>query len=65
VALRYRTLLAVATAAAFAADQVIFHSNAAAGGNAFTGLEAGIIVAAVLMALGCVWGLDVRLAEHR
>jgi hypothetical protein len=50
---------------AIAADQVIFHSNATAGGNAFTGLEAGIIVAALLMALGCVWGLDVRLAEYR
>jgi type II secretory pathway pseudopilin PulG len=50
---------------AIAADQVIFHSNAAAGENAFTGLEAGIIVAALLMALGCVWGLDVRLAEYR
>jgi hypothetical protein len=50
---------------AIAADQVIFHSNATAGGNAFAGLEAGIIVAALLMALGCVWGLDVRLAEYR
>ena len=50
---------------AIAADQVIFHSNATAGENAFTGLEAGIIVAALLMALGCVWGLDVRLAEYR
>ena len=50
---------------AIAADQVIFHSNATAGGNAFTGLEAGIIVAALLIALGSVWGLSVRLAEYR
>jgi len=50
---------------AIAADQVIFRANATAGGNAFTGLEAGIIVAALLMALGSVWGLDVRLAEYR
>ncbi len=50
---------------AIAADQVIFHTDAIAGENAFTGLEAGIIVAALLMALGCVWGLDVRLAEYR
>ncbi len=50
---------------AIAADQVIFHSSATAGDNAFTGLEAGIIVAAVLMALGCAWGLSVRLAEYR
>jgi hypothetical protein len=50
---------------AIAADQVIFHGNATAGENAFSGLEAGIIVAAVLMALGCAWGLSVRLAEYR
>ena len=48
-----------------AADQVVFHTNATAGGSAFTGLEAGIIVAALLMALGCAWGLSVRLAEYR
>ena len=50
---------------AIAADQVVFHTNATAGGNAFTGLEAGVIVAALLMALGCAWGLSVRLAEYR
>jgi hypothetical protein len=50
---------------AIAADQVVFHTNATAGGSAFTGLEAGIIVAALLMALGCAWGLSVRLAEYR
>jgi hypothetical protein len=44
---------------------VIFHGSATAGENAFTGLEAGIIVAALLMALGCAWGLSVRLAEYR
>jgi hypothetical protein len=47
------------------ADQVIFQGNATAGENAFSGLEAGIIVAAVLMALGCAWGLNIRLAEYR
>ena len=50
---------------AIAADQVIFHANVTAGSNAFTGLEAGIVAAAVLMALGCVWGLSLRLAEYR
>jgi hypothetical protein len=50
---------------AIAADQVVFHGSATAGENAFTGLEVGIIVAAVLMALGCAWGLSVRLAEYR
>jgi hypothetical protein len=50
---------------AIAADQVIFQGSATAGENAFTGLEAGIIVAALLMALGCAWGLSLRLAEYR
>ncbi len=50
---------------AIAADQVIFHANATAGSNAFAGLEVGIIVAALAMAVGCVWGLSVRLAEYR
>jgi hypothetical protein len=50
---------------AIAADQVIFQGSATSGQNAFTGLEAGIIVIAVLMALGCAWGLNIRLAEYR
>jgi hypothetical protein len=50
---------------AIAADQVIFHGNATAGSGAFGGLEVAIIVAAILMALGCVWGLSLRLAEYR
>jgi hypothetical protein len=50
---------------AIAADQVIFRGNATAGENAFGGLADGIIVAAVLMALGCAWGLSIRLAEYR
>jgi hypothetical protein len=50
---------------AIAADQVIFQGSATSGENAFTGLEAGIIVIAVLMALGCAWGLNIRLAEYR
>ena len=32
--------------------QAVFHTGATAGGNAFTGLEAGVIVAALLMAPG-------------
>jgi hypothetical protein len=50
---------------AIAADQVVFEGSATGGENAFTGLEAGIIVAALLMALGCAWGLNIRLAEYR
>jgi hypothetical protein len=51
--------------AAIHTDQTVFASNAAAGSDAFTGLEAGIIVLAVVMAVGCGWGLTRRLAEYR
>jgi hypothetical protein len=47
------------------ADQAVFASNAAAGADAFNGLEAGVIVLALLMAVGCAWGLTVRLVEYR
>jgi len=47
------------------ADQSVFAANAAAGSDAFSGLEAGIIVAALVMAVGCGWGLTRRLAEYR
>jgi hypothetical protein len=50
---------------AIAADQVIFRSSATAGSNAFTGLDVGIIVAAVIMGAGCAWGLARRIAEYR
>jgi hypothetical protein len=52
-------------AQAISADQVIFHRGATAGRNAFGGLEAGIVVAALLMAAGCALGLGRRLAEYR
>jgi hypothetical protein len=48
-----------------AADQRIFRRRATAGQDAFAGLTAGVIVAALLMAAGCGWGLDRRLAEYR
>jgi hypothetical protein len=51
--------------AAINADQAVFASNAAAGSDAFTGLEAGVIVAALVMAVGCGWGLTRRLSEYR
>ena len=37
----------------------------AAGSDAFTGLEAGIVVLALVMVVGSVWGLSRRLAEYR
>jgi hypothetical protein len=51
--------------AAINADQAVFASNAAAGSDAFAGLEAGVIAVAVVMAVGCGWGLTRRLAEYR
>jgi hypothetical protein len=50
---------------AISADQDVFSANAAAGADAFTGLEAGIIVLARVMAVGCACGLARRLAEYR
>ena len=50
---------------AIGADQAAFASAAGRGQDALTGLEAGMIVAALLMAAGCAWGLLSRLAEYR
>ena len=50
---------------AIGADHAVFHSGATAGRDAFTGLDVVIIVAALLMAAGCAWGLSRRLAEYR
>jgi len=47
------------------ADQAVFKSNAASGGSAFGGIEAAVIIAALLMAAGSAWGLSRRLAEYR
>jgi hypothetical protein len=51
--------------AAIASNQAVFASNADAGRSAFVGLEAGVIVLALGMAVGCAWGLSRRLAEYR
>jgi hypothetical protein len=51
--------------AALADDQVTFRSSATAGAGAFGGLEAGIIIAALVMSAGCAWGISRRLAEYR
>ena len=50
---------------AIAADQVVFRPHAVAGRDAFTGLEVGVIVLALIMAAGCARGLSTRLAEYR
>jgi hypothetical protein len=48
-----------------AAGHAVFHADAVAGRDAFTGLDVMIAAAAVLMAAGCAWGLARRLAEYR
>jgi hypothetical protein len=50
---------------AIAADEAVFHSAATAGGRALGPLEPVVIVASLLMALGCAWGFSRRLAEYR
>jgi hypothetical protein len=51
--------------AAMAADEATFRSSAATGRDAFTGLEAGVIVLALVMVAGSAWGINRRLAEYR
>jgi hypothetical protein len=46
-------------------DQASFRSAAQAGQSALAGLEAGVIVLALVMAAGCAWGISRRLAEYR
>jgi hypothetical protein len=48
-----------------AADQAVFSAGTTAGAGAFTGLAVAFVVAAVLMAVGCTWGLYRRLAEYQ
>jgi hypothetical protein len=50
---------------AIAADQGYFRSTARAGQADLAGLEAGMIVLALVMAAGCGWGISRRLAEYR
>lgn len=46
-------------------SQTTFRDSARQGRDAFGGLAIGLIVAALLMAAGSVWGLSRRLAEYR
>lgn len=50
---------------AIAADQASFRSTAQRGRDAFTGLEAGMIVLSLAVAACCAWGISRRLAEYR
>jgi hypothetical protein len=53
--------LAVATAR----DQAVFDVTARSAASAFSGLEAGLIAASLLMAAACALGLSRRLGEYR
>jgi hypothetical protein len=46
-------------------SQAVFASSARGGRDDFTGLTEGMIVASLVMAVGCAWGLGRRLAEYR
>jgi hypothetical protein len=58
-------LLSAALSNGINADQAVFASNASRGRDAFTGLTIGMVVASLVMAAGCGWGLSRRLAEYR
>ena len=58
-------LLSAALSSGINADQAVFASSAHNGQDAFTGLTIGMIVASLVMAAGCAWGLSRRLAEYR
>lgn len=50
---------------AIAADQAAFSTSAAAGQSDLSGLEAGIIVLSMVMAVGCTLGIFRRLADYQ
>jgi hypothetical protein len=47
------------------ASQAVFASSARSGRDDFTGLTEGMIVASLVTAVGCAWGLSRRLTEYR
>ena len=59
------TRLQTGLTTAISADQTAFSSAARSGENAMTGMEVGMIVISLVMATGCAWGLNRRLAEYR
>jgi hypothetical protein len=59
------TKLSADFATGITAGQATFAASASAGADAFTGLEPVVIAAALVMAVGCAWGLSRRLAEYR
>jgi hypothetical protein len=62
---RWFTLLSADLNTAMAESQAAFDSPARAGAGAYAGLEAGVVIAALVIAAGCAWGLGRRIAEYR
>lgn len=54
-----------ALTAGLAADEAMFARQAQAGDNALGGLTAGLLVASLLMAAACTWGVSRRIGEYR
>jgi hypothetical protein len=52
-------------ASAIASDQAVFDSTARSAASAYSGLEAGMIALALLMAAACAWGLSRRIREYQ
>jgi hypothetical protein len=50
---------------AIGADQARFTSSSASGDDALGGLLAGMIIAALLMAAACAWGVSRRIEEYK
>jgi hypothetical protein len=59
------TALSTNLSVAAASDQATFDVTARSAADAYGALEPGVIVAALLMAGACAWGLSRRLAEYR
>jgi len=59
------TRLSQDLAQAIAADQAVFDSAAPSASSAYTAVEPGVIVLALIMAGACAWGLTRRIAEYR
>lgn len=47
------------------ADHASFTAAASRGDDTLGGLAAGMVIASLLMAGGCAWGMARRLAEYR
>jgi hypothetical protein len=52
-------------AGGISADHASFTASASRGDRALGGLAAGMVIASLLMAAGCAWGLTRRIAEYR